>query len=48
VLELKCAPAGLEDARAIVEQVPLRVDRCSKFVLASDPSHGPRESLLGE
>lgn len=45
VLELKCAPADLEAAQAIAARLPWPVDRCSKFVLASDPTHGPVPSL---
>jgi len=45
VLELKCAPAHLDVAEDIVRRLPWPVDRCSKFVLASDPTHGPVPSL---
>lgn len=45
VLELKCAPADLEVAENIVRRLPWPVGRCSKFVLASDPSEGPIPSL---
>lgn len=46
VLEAKCAPEHYEAARALIGELPLVVDRCSKFVFASDPFHGPVASLL--
>lgn len=46
VLELKCAPEDLDRARDIVGRLPLPLGRCSKFVLASDPGHGPLPSVL--
>jgi len=45
VLELKCAPDRLTVAEKIVHRLPWSVGRCSKFVLASDPTHGPIPSL---
>jgi hypothetical protein len=45
ILELKCAPAALHVAEGIVHRLPWAVGRCSKFVLASDPTHGPVPSL---
>lgn len=47
VLELKCAPAALDHARELVQRLPLKVDRCSKFALASDVDCGPHSSFLG-
>lgn len=41
VLELKCAPEDLEQARAIAAELPIPLGRCSKFVLASEPGQGP-------
>jgi len=41
VLELKCAPADLERARALAAGLTLPLGRCSKFVLASEPGQGP-------
>jgi len=45
VLELKCAPDRVAVAERIVHRLPWPVGRCSKFVLASDPTHGPIPSL---
>lgn len=41
VLELKCAPEHLDEARAIATRLPIPLGRCSKFVLASEPGQGP-------
>jgi len=46
VVEAKCAPEHYEQARGLLSELPLSVDRCSKFVFASAPSHGPVASLL--
>lgn len=48
VVELKCAPEALEEARQIANRLALRVDRCSKFALASDSTHGPFPSFFPE
>jgi hypothetical protein len=48
IVEVKCAPEAYEDARQIVRCLPIPVDRCSKFVLASDPSHGPHPSIFSD
>lgn len=48
VVEVKCAPEAYEEAREIVRLLPIPVDRCSKFVLASDPSHGPHASIFSD
>jgi hypothetical protein len=45
VLELKCAPEDLAAARELVGRLPIPLGRCSKFVLASQPSGGPLASL---
>ena len=45
VLELKCEPAQLERARELAANLPIQLGRCSKFVLASEPGHGPLVSL---
>jgi len=47
VLELKCAPEHLAEARELAAGLPLTLGRCSKFVLASEPSGGPLPSALG-
>lgn len=47
VLELKCAPEHLEDARVLAAGLPVQLGRCSKFVLASERSGGPLASVLG-
>jgi hypothetical protein len=44
VLELKCAPEHHDVARAIVGRLPMPLGRCSKFVLAAEPSGGPHAS----
>jgi hypothetical protein len=46
VVELKCAAEDHDLARAIASRLPLSVDRCSKYVLACDRSHGPVASFL--
>jgi hypothetical protein len=46
VLELKCAPGDLERAQEIASRLPLPLGRCSKFVLASQPAHGPLPTWL--
>lgn len=46
VVEIKCAPAALAAAQELANRLPLLVGRCSKFVLASDPTHGPLDSFL--
>jgi len=48
VIELKCAPEALDTARHIADRLALRMDRCSKFVLASDSTHGPFPSFFPE
>jgi len=44
VLELKFAPEDLGNARDILDRLPIPLGRCSKFVLASEPSSGPLPS----
>jgi len=46
VIELKVHPRDHELARQIVERFPIPIDRCSKFVLASDPVSGPHPSIF--
>ena len=46
VIEVKCGEKDYEHARAIVSRLPLFVDRCSKFVLASTLEHGPHPSVF--
>jgi len=48
VVELKCAPGDERTARELLAGLPLFVDRCSKFVLASAIGHGPVASWLAE
>ena len=45
VLELKCAPNAVEKAESVIQRLPWPVDRCSKFVLASEPQSGPVPSI---
>lgn len=47
IVEAKCAPEHDEEAMALMQRLPLMVDKCSKFVMASSPRHGPLVSLLG-
>lgn len=46
IVEAKCAKPNYAAAQELLESLPLVVDRCSKFVLASDPQHGPVASLF--
>lgn len=46
VVELKCAAADESAARDLVGRLPIPLGRCSKFVLASEPSSGPLVSEL--
>ena len=45
VIEAKCAADDHDALQALVSRLPLVVDRCSKFVLASEPLHGPVPSI---
>ncbi|HEX6882632.1 MAG TPA: polyphosphate polymerase domain-containing protein [Planctomycetota bacterium] len=47
VLELKCAPEHLAEARELAASLPVTLGRCSKFVLASERPGGPLPSTLG-
>jgi len=46
VLEVKCAPEHLGEAREIVSRLAIPMGRCSKYVLAADASGGPLPSVL--
>ena len=46
VIEAKCSREDHDAAQEILSRLPLFVDRCSKFVLASEPQHGPVPSLI--
>ncbi len=46
VLEVKCAPEALDEARQIVARLPLPIGRCSKYVLACDPGLAVLTSFL--
>ncbi len=46
IVEAKCAKPHYQAAKELLESLPLVVDRCSKFVLASDSAHGPVASLF--
>lgn len=41
ILECKADVANSEAVEEFVSSFPLRMDKCSKFVMASDPTHGP-------
>jgi hypothetical protein len=46
IAEAKCDAGAHDEAMALLQGLPLHVDRCSKFVLASLPEHGAIASLL--
>jgi len=46
VLELKCAPEHLASASDLAGRISIPLGRCSKYVLACDPGHGPLPSIL--
>jgi len=46
VLEVKCEPGDLELASDLVGRIRIPLGRCSKYVLACDPGHGPLPSFL--
>ena len=46
IIEAKCAKAAYPEAQRLMNRFLLTMDRCSKFVLASRPEHGPPVSLL--
>ncbi len=48
IVEAKCGEADYDSARALLGRLPLQVDKCSKFVLASSPGEGPMASILPE
>ncbi|QDU84667.1 VTC domain protein [Planctomycetes bacterium Pla163] len=48
VIEAKCATQHYERARELLNHLPLFVDRCSKFVLASSAPDGPHPSIFPE
>jgi len=48
IIEVKCSVDAYEEARDITSRLPIPVDRCSKFVLASDPVHGPQASIFSD
>ncbi len=46
IVEVKCSTEHYGAAQELVNRLPLYVDKCSKFVLASSPSEGPIISQL--
>ena len=46
VVECKAAPVDYELVQGLVNDFPLLVDKCSKFVMASSPGEGPLRSVL--
>ena len=46
IIEVKFAPEHYRDSRELLYSFPLLIDKCSKFVLASDPLDGPVVSLF--
>jgi len=48
VVEVKCSRDHAEEASHVVNGIPMFVDRCSKFVLASDRANGPVSSIVSD
>ena len=48
IVEAKCAAENFEEAKRLINRLPLHIDKCSKFVLASNPGEGPTSSILPE
>lgn len=46
IVEAKCGEDAYREAKALLNQFPLVIDKCSKFVLASQPGGGPDVSIL--
>jgi len=46
IVEAKCLQDQYEHAQELINRLPLVVDKCSKFVIASSPGSGPTVSLL--
>jgi len=46
VIEAKCSQDQYARAEELINRLPLVVDKCSKFVIASSPGSGPTVSLL--
>jgi len=46
VVEAKCSPEHYQRAEEMINSLPLVVDKCSKFVIASGPRHGPLVSMV--
>lgn len=47
IVEAKCSPENHGEIRTFLDGFPLFVDKCSKFVMASDPHEAPPISILG-
>ena len=45
IVELKAAASARDRVEALLQELPLVVDKCSKFVLASAPGSGPTVSI---
>ena len=46
IVEAKCDSEDYDEMRELMNRLPLYVDKCSKFVLASSPNHGPIVSIF--
>lgn len=46
ILECKVAPRDLRRVEGLLSSLPLMVDKCSKFVIASSPGDAPLRSVL--
>ncbi len=47
VVECKAPASQRERLEEVIQHIPLLPDKCSKFVMASNPAHGPMISRLG-
>ena len=46
IIECKVAPEDLNRVEGLLESLPVSVDKCSKFVIASSPGDAPLRSVL--
>ena len=46
IIEIKCGTEDLAAAQKLADRLPLAVDKCSKFVLASMVGHGSEGAIL--
>ena len=48
IVEAKCAKENHDEAKRILNRFPAPIDKCSKFVLASDPADAPGVAIFEE